>query len=168
MEPDARWKQASHVAELAGQLFVIADGVLDMVTPGNWAYETCPRKFDDVRGMVGLENAADKSQGRLYIVTGTGVHKVNPAGWEIDSSQGDWADARFVTTAAGYIHVLQGDVLHRLSPDLLDSETKTARWAEARWIYSLGSHLYLATARGQFRVDPATYEGVQVGTAGDN
>lgn len=168
VEPDLRWKQPSHVAELGGQLFVIADGVVDMVTPGNWAYETCPRKFDDVRGMVGLENAADKSKGRLYIVTGTGVHAVNPAGWEIHSSEGDWADASFVTTAAGYIHMLQGDVLHRLSPDLLDSEAKTARWAEARWIYSMGSHLYLATARGRFRVDPATYEGVQVGTVDDN
>jgi hypothetical protein len=81
---------------------------------------------------------------------------------------GDWADASFVTTAAGYIHVLQGDVLHRLSPNLLDSEAKTAGWAEARWIYSMGSHLYLATSRGQFRVNPARHEGVQVGTTDDN
>ncbi len=165
VEPDERWKQASHVAKLGGRLFVISEGVLDMVTPSSWAYETCPRQWDDVRGMVGVENATDKSKGRLYIVTGTGVHEVNPAGWVIQSHQGDFTDASFVATAAGYILVLQGDTLHRLSPQSLDSEPKTARWAEARWIYSVGRQLYLASAGGRFRVDPATLKGVPVRTS---
>ncbi|MFP6673299.1 MAG: SHD1 domain-containing protein [Pirellulaceae bacterium] len=163
VEPQARWKQATHVVELGGRLFVMTDGVLDMVTPGSWAYDTCPRRWDDVRGMVGLKNRSGKNKGRLYIVTGTGLHEVNPAGWDIRSSQGNWADATFVTTTAGYIHVLQGDVLHRLSPLSPDSEPKTAQWAGARWMFSMGSYLYLACNRGRFRLDPATLEGVQVG-----
>ena len=167
-EPDARWKQASHVAELGGRLFVMTNGVLDMVTPGNWTHDTCPRRWEDVRGMVGLEDPVDKSRGRLYIVTGTGVHAVNPAGWDVRSSQGDWTNASFVATAAGYLHVLQGDVLHRLSPQLLDSESKAARWEGARWMCSLGSQLHLGCTRGRFRVDPTTLEGVQVGTTGED
>ena len=97
-------------------------------------------------------------------MTGTGLHEVNPAGWDIQTHQGDFTDTSFVATAAGYILVLQGDLLYRFSPRSLDSEPKTARWQEARWIYSVGSQLYLASARGRFRLDPATLEGVPVGT----
>ena len=164
VEPHVRWKGASHVTELGGRLFVMTDGVLDMVTPRSWVYDTCPQRWDDVRGMVGLENALGKSEGRLYIVTGTGVAEVNPAGWDIRSNQADWTDARHVTTAGGYIHVLRGDELSRLSPRSLGRNSKTAPWAGIRWICSMGDHLYLASARGRFRVDPTTLEGVQVGT----
>ncbi|MBT5599041.1 MAG: hypothetical protein HOJ62_10490 [Planctomycetaceae bacterium] len=163
VEPDARWKQASHVAKLGGRLFVISDGVLDMVTPDSWAYETCPQLWDDVRGMVAVENAADNSAGRLYVITATGLHEVNPSGWGIRTHQGNFSNASFVTAAAGYIFLLQGDVLHRFSPRSLDAEPQTARWEQARWIYAAGSRLFLASDRGRFLLDPATLEGVPFG-----
>jgi hypothetical protein len=162
-EPHARWKSPDHIVQLGENLFVMTDGVLDKVTPRTWAFETCPRQWEGVRGIAGLENSSGKGKGRLYVVTDTAIYEVNTADWQTTSADGDWRNARFVTSAAGHIHVLKGDVLHVLSPGSLNSEGVTKHWPGIRWICALGNDLYLSCTQGRYRVDATTLEGVLMG-----
>jgi hypothetical protein len=116
-----------------------------------------------VRGIAGLENSSGKGKGRLYVVTDTAIYEVNTADWQTTSADGDWRNARFVTSAAGHIHVLKGDVLHVLSPGSLNSEGVTKHWPGTRWICALGNDLYLSCTQGRYRVDATTLEGVLMG-----
>ena len=161
--PAARWKNATYTAELGGKLFIMADGVLDQADPKTWAFETCPKKWENVRGLVALENALGKKKHRLFVVTDTGIDEVNPVRWKLKSSKGDWKDARFVTAAAGYLQVLRGDEVHRLSPKSPGSRPVKKAWPGADWIFALGDSLYLSTAKGDYLLDGKTLKGVRLG-----
>ena len=161
--PAARWKNAGYTAELGGKLFIMAGGVLDQADPKTWAFETCPKKWENVRGLVALENALGKKKHRLFVVTDTGIDEVNPVRWKVKSSKGDWKDARFVTAAAGYLQVLKGDEVYRLSPKSPGSRSVKKTWPGASWIFGLGDNLYLSTTKGDYLLNGKTLKGVKLG-----
>ena len=150
-------------AELGGKLFIMAGGVLDQADPKTWTFETCPKKWENVRGLVSLENAVGKNKHRLYVVTDTGIDEVNPARWKIKDSKGDWKDTRYVTTAGGYLHLLVGDDLHRVSPKSPGSRSTKKPWSGTKWICPLGDRIFLSSSGGNYLLDPKTLQGVKLG-----
>ena len=160
--PAARWKNAGYTAELGGKLFIMAGGVLDQADPKTWTFETCPKKWENVRGLVALENALGKKKHRLFVVTDTGIDEVNPVRWKVKSSKGDWKDARFVTAAASYLQVLKGDTVYRLSPKSPGSRSVKKTWPGASWIFGLGDNLYLSTTKGDYLLNGKTLKGVKL------
>ncbi|MCH2582128.1 MAG: right-handed parallel beta-helix repeat-containing protein [Planctomycetes bacterium] len=161
--PQERWAKAEHTAMLGDQLYIMTGGILDQAETKTWTFETCPKKWENVRGLVALENAVGKSKHRLYVVTDTGIDEVNPARWKIKDSKGDWKDTRYVTTAGGYIHLLVGDVLHRVSPKSPGSRSTKKPWSGTKWICPLGDRIFLSSSVGNYLINPKTLEGVKLG-----
>ena len=150
-------------AALGGKLFIMTGGTLDQADPKTWAFETCPKKWENVRGLVALENALGKKKHRLFVVTDTGIDEVNPVRWKVKSSKGDWKNTRFVTAAAGYLQVLKGDEVYRLSPKSPGSRSVKKAWPGASWIFGLGDNLYLSTTKGDYLLNGKTLKGVKLG-----
>jgi len=161
--PQERWAKAEHTAMLGDQLYIMTGGVLDQAETKTWTFKTCPKKWENVRGLVGLENALGKNKHRLYVVTDTGIDEVNPARWKIRDSKGDWKGTRYVTTAGGYLHLLVDDVLHRVSPKSPGSRSTKKPWSGTKWICPLGDRIFLSSSGGNYLLDPKTLEGVKLG-----
>ena len=161
--PQERWAKAEHTAMLGDQLYIMTGGVLDQAETKTWTFETCPKKWKHVRGLVALENAVGKGKHRLYVVTDTGIDEVNPARWKIRNSKGDWKGTRYATTAGGYLHLLVDDVLHRVSPKSPGARSTKKPWSGTKWICPLGDKIFLSSSGGNYLLDPKTLEGVKVG-----
>ena len=161
--PQERWTKAEYTAMLGDQLYIMAGGVLDQAETKTWTFETCPKKWEGVRGLVALENAVGKGKHRLYVVTDTGIDEVNPARWKIRDSKGDWKGTRYATTAGGYLHLLVDDVLHRVSPKSPGSRSTKKPWSGTKWICPLGDGIFLSSSGGNYLLNPKTLEGVKLG-----
>ena len=161
--PQERWAKAEHTAMLGDQLYIMTGGILDQAETKTWTFETCPKKWENVRGLVALENAVGKGKHRLYVVTDTGIDEVNPARWKIRDSKGDWKGTRYVTTAGGYLHLLVDDVLHRVSPKSPGSRSTKKPWSGTKWICPLGDRIFLSSSGGNYLLDPKTLKGVKLG-----
>ena len=161
--PQERWTKAEYTAMLGDQLYIMAGGVLDQAETKTWTFETCPKKWEGVRGLVALENAVGKGKHRLYVVTDTGIDEVNPARWKIRGSKGDWKGTRYATTAGGYLHLLVEDVLHRVSPKSPGSRSTKKPWSGTKWICPLGDGIFLSSSGGNYLLNPKTLEGVKLG-----
>ena len=161
--PQERWTKAEYTAMLGDQLYIMAGGVLDQAETKTWTFETCPKKWEGVRGLVALENAVGKGKHRLYVVTDTGIDEVNPARWKIRGSKGDWKGTRYATTAGGYLHLLVEDVLHRVSPKSPGSRSTKKPWSGTKWICPLGDRIFLSSSGGNYLLNPKTLEGVKLG-----
>ena len=161
--PQERWTKAEYTALLGDQLYIMAGGVLDQAETKTWTFETCPKKWENVRGLVALENAVGKGKHRLYVVTDTGIDEVNPARWKIRDSKGDWKGTRYVTTAGGYLHLLVDDVLHRVSPKSPGARSTKKPWSGTKWICPLGDRIFLSSSGGNYLLDPKTLKGVKLG-----
>jgi len=157
------WKYARYTAALGGKLFIMTGGTLDQADPKTWAFETCPKKWENVRGLVALEHALGKNKHRLFVITATGIDEVNPMSWKIKSSKGDWEGARFVTTAADYLYLLKGEEVCRISPRSPAARSLKKSWPGAEWICALGDNLYLSTTKGDYLLDGKTLRGVKFG-----
>ena len=161
--PLENWKYARHTAALGGKLFIMTGGTLDQADPKTWAFETCPKKWEDVQGLVALEHALGKNKHRLFVITTTGIDEVNPVRWKIKSSKGDWEGARFTTTAAGYLYLLKGEEVCRISPKSPGSRSLKKSWPGAEWMCALGDKLYLSTTKGDYLLDGKTLKGIKLG-----
>ncbi len=164
--PLENWKYARHTASLGGRIFIMTGGTLDQADPKTWAFETCPKKWEKVQGLVALEHALGKNKHRLFVITSTGIDEVNPLRWKIKSSKGDWEGARFPATAAGYLYLLKGDEVYRISPKSPGSRPLKKSWPGAEWMCALGDKLYLSTTRGDYLLDGKTLKGVKLGGQG--
>mgnify|MGYP002864606301 FL=1 len=157
--PQERWTKAEYTAMLGDQLYIMAGGVLDQAETKTWTFETCPKKWENVRGLVALENALGKNKHRVFVVTDTAIDEVSPSRWKIRSGKGDWKDTRFATTAGGYLHLLVGDDLHRVSPKSPGSRSTKKTRSGTKWISPLGDKIFLSSSGGNYLLDPKTLDG---------
>jgi len=163
--PLKRWQDADYTAELAGQLFILKDGVLDQVDPKTWSFKTCPKKWSHVLGMVGIEHALREDEHRIFIVTDTGIDEVNPRRWNTRSSRANLKGSRFVTAAGGFLHIVRGNYLYRLSPGSPNSRPLKRSFPGIKWLCPLGDNLCIANAEGRHLINAKTLEGMELEAA---
>ncbi len=163
--PLKRWQGSDYTAELAGQLFILKDGVLDRADPKDWSFKTCPKKWSNVLGMVAIEHALRKGEHRIFIVTDSGIDEVNPRHWNIRSSRANLKGSRFVTAAGGFLHILKGDNLYRLSPESPNSRPLKKSFPDIEWLCPLGDNLCIANAEGRHLINAKTLEGLELEAA---
>lgn len=163
--PLKRWQDADFTAELAGQLFILKGGVLDQADAKDWSFRTCPRKWSNVLGMVGIEHALREGEHRIFIVTDAGIDEVNPRHWNIRSSRANLKGSRFVTAAGGFLHILKGNDLFRLSPNSPNSRPLKRSFPGIEWLCPLGDNLCVANAEGRYLINAKTLEGLKLEVA---
>jgi len=160
--PNARWQQPDYVCRLGDNLFVMKDGSLDRITPDSWAFQTSPTKWTNVKGMCAVENVRGTGVGRVYVVTETGLFEVNPDNWQSTEQPGDWSGVRLAAATNDRVHVLQKGTL--LSVNLVSLEVTSDKrdWSAVQWMCSWGNQLYLFDGQAHYRVNPTTFESVEV------